>query len=471
MSMNSGLSRHSAVDLARMIRAKEVTSVEVLDAHLAVIARVNPQLNAIITMDEEGAHAQAKLADEAVQRGDAVGPLHGLPVVIKDVTLTKGMRTTYGSPLYADFVPDEDAEPVARLRRAGAIVLGKTNTPEFAAGANTVNALFGATRNPWDPTRSPAGSSGGSAVAAATGMVPLAHGTDFGCSIRIPASFCGIVGLRTTAGLIPNRPMRLPWDPGQVHGPLTRSAEDAALMLDAMIGLDPLWPISVAPPWANSLDHVNATQDAKGLRIAYVSDIAGFGVDAEVDAICREAALGLAREGAQVDHITFDCSDGFDTYKTLRGEWMVGQQLERMAMLDKFGPNLAGNVKAGLALTVRDTAAAENAREVVWKRFRDLFGRYDFLITPAAPVPPYKLDENFPTEINGRKLDNYIDWIAPAFLITLVGFPAGSVPGGKTASNLPVGVQIVGPRFSEPQILGLCKLVQRANPIGWPAIS
>ncbi|MDB5593243.1 MAG: amidase [Hyphomicrobiales bacterium] len=470
MSENSGLNRHSAVDLARMIRAKEVTSVEVLEAHLGVIARVNPQLNAIVTMDEEGARAQAKLADEAVQRGDTLGTLHGLPVVIKDVTLTKGMRTTYGSPLYANFIPDEDAEPVARLRRAGAVVLGKTNTPEFAAGANTVNELFGATRNPWDPTRSPAGSSGGSAVAAATGMVPLAHGTDFGCSIRIPASFCGIVGLRTTAGLIPNRPMRLPWDPGQVHGPLTRSAEDAALMLDAMIGLDPLWPISVAPPWANSLDHVNATQDAKGLRIAYVSDIAGFGVDAEVDAICCEAALGLAREGAQVDHITFDCSDGFDTYKTLRGEWMVGQQLERIAMLDKFGPNLAGNVKAGLALTVRDTAAAENAREVVWKRFRDLFGRYDFLITPAAPVPPYKLDEKFPTEINGRKLDNYIDWIAPAFLITLVGFPAGSVPGGKTATGLPVGVQIVGPRFAEPQILGLCKLVQRANPIGWPTI-
>ena len=469
--MASELNRKSAVEQARLIREKQVTPLEILDAHLEAIARINPQLNAIVTLAADEARTQAEAAGEAVMRGEKLGALHGLPVVIKDVTLTKGMRTTFGSPLYADFIPQEDAEPVARLRRAGAIVLGKTNTPEFAAGANTINEVFGVTRNPWDPTRSPAGSSGGSAVSAATGMSALAHGTDFGCSIRIPASFCGIVGLRTTAGLIPNRPMRLPWDPGQVHGPLARSAEDAALMLDAMTGLDPLWPISVAPTWDSALAAVNATNDAKGLRIAYVSDIAGFGVEQEVDDICRKAALGLAAQGASVDHIAFDCSDGFDTYKTLRGEWMVGQQLERIEMLEKFGPNLAGNVKAGLALTVRDTAAAENARERVWMRFRELFSTYDFLITPAAPVPPYKLDQNFPTEINGRKLENYIDWIAPAFLVTLVGFPAGSAPAGKTANNLPVGLQIVGPRFSDPRILGLCKLVQEANPIGWPPIS
>jgi amidase len=469
--MASELNRKSAVEQARLIREKQVTPLEILDAHLGAIARINPQLNAIVTLAADEARTQAEAAGEAVMRGEKLGALHGLPVVIKDVTLTKGMRTTFGSPLYADFIPQEDAEPVARLRRAGAIVLGKTNTPEFAAGANTINEVFGVTRNPWDPTRSPAGSSGGSAVSAATGMAALAHGTDFGCSIRIPASFCGIVGLRTTAGLIPNRPMRLPWDPGQVHGPLARSAEDAALMLDAMTGLDPLWPISVAPTWDSALAAVNATNDAKGLRIAYVSDIAGFGVEQEVDDICRKAALGLAARGASVEHIAFDCSDGFDTYKTLRGEWMVGQQLERIEMLEKFGPNLAGNVKAGLALTVRDTAAAENARERVWMRFRELFSTYDFLITPAAPVPPYKLDQNFPTEINGRKLENYIDWIAPAFLVTLVGFPAGSAPAGKTANNLPVGLQIVGPRFSDPRILGLCKLVQEANPIGWPPIS
>ncbi len=471
MSRTAELTKLSAVELARRIRTGEITPLDVLDAHLAKIAELNPQLNAIVTLDMEGARAQAIAAGEAVTRGDKLGTLHGLPVVIKDVTLTKGMRTTYASPLYKDFIPDVDAAPVARLRKAGAIILGKTNTPEFATGATTFNDVFGVTRNPWDPTKTPAGSSGGSAAAAASGMVPLAQGTDFGCSVRMPAAFCGIVGIRTTAGLIPNDPMHLPWDAGQVHGPLARSAEDAALMLDAMVGLDPTWPISAAPPWASALDIVNATTDAKGLRIAYVSDIAGFGVEDEINTICRAAAMRLACDGAQVDEIKLDLAEGFAAYKTLRGEWMVGQQIERLDFIDQFGANLSGNVKAGLALSVLDTAKAELVREHMWARFRDFFVDYDFLITPCSPVAPFNVDEKFPTEINGRKLDNYIDWIAPCFLITLVGFPAGSAPAGLTQSGLPVGIQIVGKRFDEPRILGLCKLVQRANPIGWPKLS
>jgi amidase len=464
-AIQSDLSRLSAVELRDLVRARKVSPVEILDAHLAAIARLNPKFNAIVTLVEDQARAAAKRAAD----GDGNGlPLHGLPVVIKDVTLTKGIRTTFGSPLYKDFVPDEDAAAVERLRKAGAIILGKTNTPEFATGANTVNELFGATRNPWNPALSPAGSSGGSAVAVAAGMVPLAQGTDFGCSIRIPAAFCGIVGMRTTGGLIPNRGMRLPWDGGQVHGPLARSAEDAALMLDGMIGLDPLWPISAAPPWQSALDIVRRTENAKGLRIAYAPDIAGFGVDREIEEISRRAVQRLEQDGAIVEVVDFSAADGFNAYKVLRGEWMVGQQLRRIEMLDRFGPNLAGNVRDGLKLTVRDTAAAENLRETVWKRFCDLFGKYDFLITPAAPVPPYPIEKNYPDEVGGHKLDNYIDWIAPAFLVTLVGFPAGSVPAGLTGAKLPVGLQIVGPRFSEPQILGLSKLVQRTNPIGWP---
>jgi amidase len=471
MNLSEDLSRRTAVELVTLIKTKAVTPLEVLDAHLSKIAKLNPQLNAIVTLVEDQARAAARAAGSAVLTGERLGPVHGLPVVIKDVTLTAGIRTTFGSPLYKDFVPDEDAAVVARLRKSGATILGKTNTPEFATGANTVNELFGATRNPWNPALSPAGSSGGSAVAVASGMVPLAQGTDFGCSIRIPASFCGIVGLRTTGGLIPNEGMRLPWDPGQVHGPLARSAEDAALMLDAMTGFDPLWPISVAPSWESALLEVERTEHAKGVRVAYVSDIAGFGVDKEIDDVCRRAVHRLAADGAIVEEISFSAADGFAAYKVLRGEWMVGQQLARMEMLDRFGPNLAGNIRDGLKLTVRDTAAAENAREVVWRRFCELFERFDFMITPAAPVPPYPIEKNYPDEVGGHKLDNYIDWIAPAFLVTLVGFPAGSVPGGKTVSGLPVGLQIVGPRLSEPRILGLAKLVQNANPIGWPRIS
>jgi amidase len=241
------LTRKSAVELAAMMRSRAVSPVEVLDAHLAAIARINPRLNAIVTLAAQSARAAARRAEAAIMAGEPLGPLHGLPFGVKDVTHTAGIRTTFGSPLFKDFVPDEDAEVVRRLKAAGAIVLAKTNTPEFATGANTVNPVFGATRNPWNCALSPAGSSGGSAVAVATGMLPLAQGTDFGCSIRIPAAFCGIVGIRPTPGLTPNHPMPLAWDPGQVHGPLARSAEDAALMLDAMVGFSRLSPISVAP--------------------------------------------------------------------------------------------------------------------------------------------------------------------------------------------------------------------------------
>src|SRR3984957_5164253 len=292
------LTRKSARELARLIRERAVSRVEVLDAHLAAIAEINPSLNAIVTLAAEQAQDAARRSERAVAMGEPLGSLHGLPVAIKDITPTAGIRTTFASPLYKDYVPAEDAEAIRRLKAAGAIVLAKTNTPEFACGANTNNALFGATRNPWNPALSPAGSSGGSAVAAATGMVPIAQGTDFGCSIRIPAAFCGIVGIRPTPGLTPGDPLHLLWDPGQVHGPLARDAEDAALFLDAIIGFSRISPISVAPPWPSALAELEGRDDIKGLRVAYVSDIAGIGVEAEIDTICRDAAAALEKLGA-----------------------------------------------------------------------------------------------------------------------------------------------------------------------------
>jgi amidase len=462
------LTRTSARELAGLIRTRAASAVEVLDAHLAAIGRINPKLNAIVTLAADGARRAAQAADLAVARGERVGPLHGLPVVIKDITPTAGIRTTFGSPLFKDHVPEEDAEVVRRLKAAGAIVLGKTNTPEFATGANTVNALFGATRNPWNPALSPAGSSGGSAVAVATGMVPLAQGTDFGCSVRIPAAFCGIVGLRPTPGLTPNHPMPLAWDPGQVHGPLARTVEDAALMLDAIVGSSRLSPISVAPPWGSALGAVERCRDLGGVRIAYASDIAGIGVEAEIDTACRAAARRLTDAGATVEEIAFDVSDGRDPYQTWRGAWMVGQQFANLARLDAFGENLRGNVQAGLKVTARDLAAAEATRQQVFHRFRALFDRYDLLLTPAAPVKPYPVELNFPAEIDGRKLENYVDWIAPAFLVTLVSLPAASVPAGMSRDGLPIGMQIVAPRFHEPQILSAAGFVHRFSAVGWP---
>ena len=308
-------------------------------------------------------------------------------------------------------------------------------------------------------------------MAVATGMVPIAQGTDFGGSTRIPAAFCGIVGIRPTPGLTPNYPMPLAWDPGQVNGVLARNAEDAALMLDAIVGFSPLSPISVAPPWQSALAEVERRTDAKGLRVAYVSDIAGIGVDAEVDNICRGAALYLRSAAAQVEEIDFNVGDGRDPYQAWRGLWMVGQQFQRLGELEHFGLNLKGNVQAGLKLTAIDIAAAEQTRQEVYHRFRRLFERFDILLTPTAPVKPYPLEMNFPDQLNGRKFENYIDWIAPAFLITLVSLPAASAPAGLAQDGLPVGIQIVAPRFEEPRILSLASLIQRQSGVGWPPTS
>jgi len=467
----SALVRQSARELARLIRTRAISPVEVLDAHLDVIEALNPKLNAIVTLAAEAARDSARRAESAVLKNEPLGPLHGLPIAIKDITPTAGIRTTFASPLFKDYVPPEDAEVVRRLKAAGAIVLAKTNTPEFACGANTNNTLFGATRNPWNPALSPAGSSGGSAVAVATGMVPIAQGTDFGCSIRIPAAFCGIVGIRPTPGLTPNYPMPLIWDPGQVHGALARDAEDAALMLDAIVGFSRISPISVAPPWPSALAELLRRDDARGLRIAYVSDIAGIGVEAEIDAICRDAASALGEFGAHVEQIEFDASGGRAPYQTWRGFWMVGQQYERLSQIEQFGRNLKGNVEAGLKLNAVDFAAAERTRQEIFHRFRRLFERYDVLLTPAAPVKPFPVEKNFPDLINGKSFENYIDWIAPAYLVTLVSLPAASAPAGLTQDGLPVGMQIVAPRFEEPLILSVARLIHRASGVGWPPIS
>jgi amidase len=470
MSDNT-LVRQSARELARLIRTRAVSPLDVLDAHLAAIKALNPKLNAVVTLAEEQARDNAQRAEQAVMTGEPLGALHGLPVGIKDITQTAGICTTFASPLLKDNVPSEDEEVVRRLKAAGAIVLAKTNTPEFACGANTNNALFGPTRNPWNPALSPAGSSGGSAVAVATGMTALAQGTDYGCSIRIPAAFCGIVGIRPTPGLIPSYPKPLAWDPGEVHGPLARDAEDAALMLDAMVGFSRISPISVAPPWQSALAELQRREDIKRLRIAYVSDIAGIGVEAEIDATCRGAAAALSKLGAHVDHIEFDASAGRAPYQTWRGFWMVGRQYERLAQIDAFGPNLKGNVESGLKLTASDFAAAEETRMAVFDRFHKLFERFDVLLTPAAPVKPYPVEMNFPDTINGKSFENYIDWIAPAYLITLVSLPAATAPAGLSQDGLPIGIQIVAPRFEEPLILRVARLIHRASNVGRPPLA
>ena len=465
---SKALNQQSASELASLIRSKAVSPIEVLQAYLDAISRLNPKINAICTLAADQAMEAAEEAEAAVMRGEKLGSLHGLPVGIKDVTPTAGIRTTYGSPLFVDHVPQEDAAVVTRLRQAGAIILGKTNTPEFATGANTVNKIFGATRNPWNLELTVGGSTGGGAAAVASAMLPLAEGTDFGGSLRIPAAFCGVVGLRPTAGLVPSYPVPLPWDPGRTHGPIARSVDDVALMLEAMVGLSDVSPISVAPTWDNLVRAVQSAHDAAGLNIAYAPDIAGVGIDTEIGEVCRAAANRLTDAGAHVEEIELDLSAGCDAYRTLRGEWMIGQYFSRLGDLDKFGSNLAGNIKAGLDLTAKDIAAAETTRALLWHRWRSLFEKFDFLLTPTVPVPPFPVEQNYPETVDGRKMQTYIDWIAPTFLVTLCSLPASSVPCGMTHAGIPVGLQIVSRRFDEARNLSLAKLVQQMRPLDWP---
>ncbi len=461
------MNRLPARELARLVREKQSSPVEILEAHLAAIERANPVVNAIVTVALDQAREAARAAAAAVMRGEALGPLHGVPVGIKDITPTAGIRTTWGSTLFADHVPAEDAEVVRRIKRAGGIVIGKTNTPEFAAGGNTVNRVFGATRNPWDLERSASGSTGGGAAALAAAMIPLAEGTDFGGSVRTPAAFCGVVGLRTTAGLVPRLPITLPWHDQSVTGPMARDVADCALFLDAMTGFSAVSPLSVPPAWESAAAIVERTDSLRGVRLAYAPAIGPTGIDPEVARLCRDAAFALERHGASIEEIAFDLSDGRDAFVTLRGEAMVGNHLARLEKLGELDPNLAGNIRLGLGVQILDIARAEHKRAEIWHRWRALFERHDLLLTPTTPVLPFPVEQNYPTEIAGRRLENYMDWLAQTFLVSLAGLPAASVPAGLSASRLPVGLQIVGPRLSEPRILACAKFVEHDHPVGW----
>jgi amidase len=459
----------TAAEIAAAVRARSVSAVTVTEAALARVARDNGILNAIVTLDAERALATARDVDARIARGEAVGVLAGVPIGIKDVTETAGLRTTYGSPLYTDNVPAEDAEVVRRLRAADAVIIGKTNTPEFAAGGNTVNDVFGATRNPWDTSRSAGGSTGGGAAAVASGMIAIAEGSDLGASLRLPAAFCGVVGIRTTAGLVARHPVPQPWDVQFVTGPIARTAEDCALALDAMSGYSVTSPISAAPPWPSALDLVAGTNDLRGLRIAYVPDLARIGNDPDIAQVCESATLMLREAGAVVEMIDFDLADAIPAYLTLRAQWMANDHFGHLDRLDALGANVAGNIRLGLALSGRDVAAAEAKRAECTHRMRALFERFDVLATPTAPISAFPLTQNYPREIGGRVLTSYIDWVAPMFLVSLVGLPAASVPVGLSSNALPIGLQLIGPRFSEPRLLGVARIVQSMRPLRLPA--
>ncbi|MFF3490787.1 amidase [Streptomyces sp. NPDC002795] len=442
-----------AVELAGLIRRRELSAREVVSAHLDRIERVNPALNAIVTLDAEGALAAAGQADELAVSGAELGPLHGLPIAFKDTHPTRGMRTTHGSPLFADHVPDEDELLVERIQGAGAIRIGKTNVPEFAAGSHTFNPVFGATRNPYDPTRSAGGSSGGAAAALAARLTPIADGSDMGGSLRNPASFCNVVGLRPTPGRVPSLPTNDLWETLGVAGPMGRTVADVALLLSAMAGPDPRWPQSLETP--GSVFRGPLERDLKGLRVAYAPDLGGrVPVDPEVRELVAQQVKVFEAAGA---HVVEDCPDldgADDVFRTLRAQAFrtgLGPLLETSR--EQLKPSLVQNIEAGLGLTSADLARARVEHSRIHLAATGFFERYDVLIAPVSQVLPFDVDMEYPTVIDGRPQHDYLDWMRSAYLLTVLGAPALSVPAGFTDAGLPVGLQIVGPPRAERAVL------------------
>ncbi|HEX9030282.1 MAG TPA: amidase, partial [Streptosporangiaceae bacterium] len=447
------LCANDALTLARMLRGREVSAREIVAAHIDRVESADLVVNAMVTRTFDQALAKAAAADEALAHGELTGLLHGLPVAHKDLADTAGVRTTYGSPLFAGHVPDRDALIVARMAAAGAISLGKTNTPEFGAGSHTVNRVFGATRNPYDPSRSAGGSSGGAAAALAARMVALADGSDLGGSLRNPASFCNVVGMRPSPGRVPSWPVSDVADWLGVEGPMGRTVADVALLLAVLSGPDPRVPLSLDAPAPALTDPGEVTdllaRDLRGLRVAWSADL-GLPVDPEVRAVLAPARKVLADLGCDVVDATVDLTgadEGFRTLRALRYATAFGPLLAAHA--DQLGPNVRWNVERGLELTVADISHATRLMSGLAERVSSFFEDFDVLACPATQVVAFEVGLDWVHEIDGQPLSTYLDWMASAYLISATGLPAISVPAGFTSQGLPAGLQLVGRRRAD----------------------
>ena len=460
--MNTDLCFLPARDIAHMIRKRDVSVTDVVRAHLVQIERTNPTVNAIVTLTAERALDEARSKDAALARGDTPGPLFGLPIAHKDLLPTRGIRTTYGSPIYRDEVPEVDALLVERVRAAGAITIGKTNTPEFGAGSQTFNPVFGRTLNPYDPAKTCGGSSGGAAVALACGMVPLADGSDLGGSLRNPASFCNVVGLRPSLGRVAAWPSDSAWLGLSVQGPMARTVADAALLLSVIAGPDRRAPSAIAESGERFREPLD--RDFRGVRIAWSRDLGGLPIDARVASVVASQRATFVALGCGVDDAEPDLTDAREIFQVWRA-WLF---------LLKYGPLLEQhrhqmkdtviwNIEQGVKITGADLAGAEVKRTALYHRVREFLERYEFLVAPVTQVPPFDVTQPYVTEINGRALPTYVDWMRACSDITVTGLPAVSVPCGFTDDGLPVGLQIIGRHRDERGVLQLAHAFEQAT--------
>jgi amidase len=464
--VNDDLCFRPATELASMLRAREISARELLDAHLDRIDRLNPDVNAVVTLDADGARAAADAADAALAAGEEIGPLHGLPVAHKDTHATGGMRTTWGSPLHTDTVPLRDELVVARLKDAGAIRVGKTNTPEFAAGSHTFNTVFGVTHNPYRHGLSAGGSSGGAAAALAAGFIPLAEGSDMGGSLRNPAGFCNVVGLRPTPGRVPTWPAPLGWSQLSVQGPMGRTVADVALQLSVLAGPDPRVPISLSDDGAGFAAPLPTS--LAGLRVAWAPDLGGrVSVDPAITAVLASSAGVFEELGAHVEEACPDLSGADEVFGTLRA-WLFeanyGDLVRRHP--DKVKESIRWNAEMGAKLSGADVAEAERLHTSLYERMVAFFERYDVLLAPTTQVLPFPVELEYPTEIGGVPQENYLEWMRSCTLISPTGCPALSVPGGFTADGLPVGLQIIGAPRADRRVLEAGHAFEQATRFG-----
>ena len=444
--------------LARLIRARKVSATEVMRAFVAQIERVNPKVNAIVTFLPEQALKEAK----ALDRRKSHGPLAGLPIAYKDLVPTKGIRTTFGSLIYKDNLPEEDALIVKRLMAAGAITLGKTNTPEFGAGSNTFNKVFGATRNPYDLSRTSGGSSGGAGAAVACGMLPFADGSDLAASLRNPGNYCNVVGFRPTPGRVPTYPAANAWDTQPVLGPIARTVEDAAFLLSAMAGPDPRAPVSVSEPggiFAKSLK-----REFRKVRVAWTRDFGGLPVEPSVTMVLEQQRKVFESLGCIVEEACPDFTGATEAFETLRA---VSFSLRYAPLLKTHRALLKDtviwNIEQGLALDGGKIGRAEGLRTELYHRMRSFLEKFEFLLAPVNQLPPFPVETEYPTEIAGVKLGNYLDWMKSCYYVTITSHPAISVPAGFTPEGLPVGLQIVGRYRDDFGVLQLAHAFEQAT--------
>ena len=453
----------TATEMVQRIRARELSCREVMDAHLNQIERVNPIVNAIVTrIPSEQALALADAADDALVQGKEIGPLHGLPIAHKDLVPTQGMRTTSGSPIYKDFVPDHDGLIVERLKNAGAITIGKTNTPEFGAGSQTFNQVFGETLNPYDTTKTCGGSSGGAAVSLACGMLPLADGSDMGGSLRNPGNFCNITGFRTSPGRVPVWPRFVAWFPIPVQGPMARTVQDVALMLSTIAGPDTRSPMAIAEP--GSLFTRPLERDFKDVKIAWSKDLGELPVDSRVTQALENQRHIFEDLDCIVEEGQPDFRDADEIFKVWRAwsfELQFGELMENQRGLMK--DTVIWNIEEGQKLTGPQIGRAEIKRTELYHRVRQFMETYDFLICPVNQVPPFDINQPWIEEVEGVKMETYIDWMKSCYYITVTGLPAISVPCGFTPEGLPVGMQIVGRHKDDFGVLQLANAFEKAT--------